>query len=45
VVALSLTHYTAAAIPAPWRNSLMRKQLIEDCADRLLAHALIELGG
>jgi ADP-ribosylglycohydrolase len=45
VGALAGAHYTAAAIPAPWRNSLMRKQLIEDCADRLLAHALIELGG
>jgi hypothetical protein len=27
-----------------WRNSLMKKQLIEACADRLLAHAMLELG-
>ncbi|HYC09960.1 MAG TPA: ADP-ribosylglycohydrolase family protein, partial [Steroidobacteraceae bacterium] len=44
VGALAGAHYSAAAIPAAWRNSLMKKQLIEDCADRLLAHALLELG-
>jgi ADP-ribosyl-[dinitrogen reductase] hydrolase len=42
--ALAGAHYGAAAIPAAWRNSLMKKQLIEDYADRLLAHALLELG-
>ena len=44
VGALAGAHYSAAAIPAPWRNGLMRRQLIEECADRLLAHALLELG-
>jgi ADP-ribosyl-[dinitrogen reductase] hydrolase len=43
--ALAGAHYTASAIPAPWRNSLMNLQLIEGCADRLLAHALIDFGG
>jgi hypothetical protein len=27
-----------------WRNSLMKQGLIESFADRLLAHALLELG-
>ena len=45
VGALAGAHYGAAAIPGAWRNSLMKRQLIEDCADRLLAHALLELGG
>jgi len=43
--ALAGAHYGAPAIPAAWRNSLINKQLIEDYADRLLAHALLELGG
>jgi len=43
--ALAGAHYTAAAIPTLWRNSLMKKQLLEACADKLLAHALLELGG
>jgi ADP-ribosyl-[dinitrogen reductase] hydrolase len=43
--ALAGAHYTAGAIPTLWRNSLMKKQLIEGCADKLLAHALLELGG
>ena len=43
--ALAGAHYTAGAIPTLWRNSLMKKQLIEACADKLLAHALLELGG
>jgi hypothetical protein len=34
-----------AAIPAGWRNSLMHKDLIEGFADRLLARALLRLGG
>jgi ADP-ribosylglycohydrolase len=42
--ALAGAHYTAGAIPTLWRNSLMKKQLIENTADRLLAHALLELG-
>lgn len=41
--ALAGAHYTASAIPASWRNSLMKRQLIEASADRLLAHALVEL--
>jgi ADP-ribosylglycohydrolase len=45
VGALAGAHYSVGAIPAAWRNSLMKKQLIEDFADRLLAHALLELGG
>jgi ADP-ribosyl-[dinitrogen reductase] hydrolase len=43
--AVAGAHYTAGAIPTLWRNSLMKKQLIENTADRLLAHALLELGG
>ena len=43
--ALAGAHYTQSAIPALWRNSLMKQQLIEGFADRLLAHALLELGG
>ena len=42
--ALAGAHYTAGAIPTLWRNSLMKKPLIESCADRLLAHAMLELG-
>jgi ADP-ribosyl-[dinitrogen reductase] hydrolase len=42
---LAGAHYTAAAIPAGWRNSLMHKDLLEAFADRLLAHALLGLGG
>ena len=41
---LAGAHYTVAAIPAAWRNSLMHKDLIEGFADRLLAHALLGLG-
>ncbi len=37
--------YGASAIPSSWRNSLMHKDLIEDFADRLLAHALVRLSG
>ncbi len=43
--ALAGAHYTASAIPALWRNSLMKQHLIEGFADRLLAHALLGLGG
>jgi ADP-ribosylglycohydrolase len=43
--ALAGAHYTASSIPALWRNSLMKQQLIEAYADRLLAHALVELAG
>ena len=44
VGALAGAHYTASAIPASWRNSLMKKQLIEGSADRLLVHAMLGLG-
>ena len=43
--ALAGAHYTQGAIPALWRNGLMKRQLIEGLADRLLARALLELGG
>ncbi|MGH8267892.1 MAG: ADP-ribosylglycohydrolase family protein [Steroidobacteraceae bacterium] len=43
--ALAGAHYTAGAIPTLWRNSLMKQQLIEGCADRLLTHALVTLSG
>ncbi len=41
--ALAGAHYTQGAIPTLWRNSLMQQQLIAGFADRLLAHALIDL--
>ena len=43
--ALAGAHYTSSAIPALWRNSLMKLPLVEGFADRLLAHALVELAG
>ena len=43
--ALAGAHYTQGAIPALWRNGLMKRQLIEGLADRLLTRALLELGG
>lgn len=43
--ALAGAHYTAGAIPTMWRNSLTKLQLLEGFADRLLTHALLELGG
>ncbi|MDE2050143.1 MAG: ADP-ribosylglycohydrolase family protein, partial [Gammaproteobacteria bacterium] len=33
--------YGAAAIPAPWRECLLQRELIETYADRLLQHFLI----
>ena len=42
--ALAGAHYTAGAIPTMWRNSLMKLQLLESFADRLLTHALVQLG-
>jgi ADP-ribosyl-[dinitrogen reductase] hydrolase len=42
---LAGAHYGVAAIPATWRNSLTAKDLIEGFADRLLAHAMVGLGG
>jgi ADP-ribosylglycohydrolase len=43
--ALAGAHYTAGAIPTMWRNSLTKLQLLEGFADRLLTHALLDLGG
>ncbi len=42
--ALAGAHYTQSAIPAMWRNSLMKLDLLEGFADRLLAHALVQFG-
>jgi ADP-ribosylglycohydrolase len=45
--ALAGAHYNSGAsgaIPPMWRNSLIKKQLIEEYADRLLTHAMLELG-
>ncbi len=41
--ALAGAHYTASAIPTSWRNSLMKQELIEGFADRLLTRALLGL--
>lgn len=43
--ALAGAYYSAGAIPTMWRNSLMKLQLLEGFADRLLAHALLDFGG
>jgi ADP-ribosyl-[dinitrogen reductase] hydrolase len=42
--ALAGAHYGQGAIPALWRNSLMKLELLEGFADRLLTHALVEFG-
>jgi ADP-ribosyl-[dinitrogen reductase] hydrolase len=42
--ALAGAHYSASAVPTLWHNSLMKLELLEGTADRLLAHALLELG-
>jgi ADP-ribosyl-[dinitrogen reductase] hydrolase len=42
--ALAGAHYTASAVPTLWHNSLMKLELLESTADRLLAHALLGLG-
>jgi ADP-ribosylglycohydrolase len=42
--ALAGAHYTASAITALWRNGLIKQGLIGSFADRLLSHALVELG-
>jgi ADP-ribosylglycohydrolase len=43
--ALAGAHYGVNAIPLAWRSGLTKKALIEGFADRLLAHALLDLGG
>lgn len=42
--ALAGAHHGVSAIPGIWRNSLMKKELITDTADRVLTHALVTLG-
>ena len=42
--ALAGAFYCADAIPALWRDSLLKRSLLENSADRLLAHALLGLG-
>ena len=42
--ALAGAHYSVGAIPAPWRDSVMKRHWLESYADRLLAHALMGLG-
>jgi ADP-ribosyl-[dinitrogen reductase] hydrolase len=42
--ALAGAHYSLGAIPAPWRDSLVKRHWLESYADRLLAHALLGLG-
>jgi ADP-ribosyl-[dinitrogen reductase] hydrolase len=41
---LAGAHYGAAAIPASWRDCLLQRPLIEGYADRLLQHALLQMG-
>jgi ADP-ribosylglycohydrolase len=41
--ALAGAHYGAGAIPSAWRSGLLQSSLLEGFADRLLAHALLEL--
>jgi ADP-ribosyl-[dinitrogen reductase] hydrolase len=43
--ALAGAHYTASAVPTLWHKSLMKLELLESMADRLLAHALLGLAG
>jgi ADP-ribosyl-[dinitrogen reductase] hydrolase len=42
---LAGAYYGVKAIPTSWYNGLMQKELIVSYADRLLAHALVGLGG
>ena len=42
--ALAGAHYGQGAIPAPWRDSLLKLEALEGFADRLLTHALLSLG-
>jgi ADP-ribosylglycohydrolase len=41
---LAGAHYGVAAIPAPWRDCLLQRSVIETYADRLLQHALLKMG-
>ena len=42
---LAGAYYGVKAIPTSWYNGLMQKELIVSYADRLLAHAMVGLGG
>ena len=42
---LAGAYYSVKAIPTSWYNGLMQKELITGYADRLLAHAMVGLGG
>jgi ADP-ribosyl-[dinitrogen reductase] hydrolase len=42
--ALAGAHHGVSAIPGIWRNSLMKKEVVMDTADRVLTHALVTLG-
>jgi ADP-ribosylglycohydrolase len=42
--ALAGAHYGVGAIPTAWRDALLQRALVESFADRLLTHALLELG-
>ena len=42
--ALAGAYHGVSAIPGIWRNSLMKKELVIDTADRVLTHALVTLG-
>ncbi len=42
---LAGAYYGVSAIPGNWRNSLMQKAIVEEMADKLLANALVGLGG
>lgn len=42
--ALAGAHHGVSAIPGIWRNSLMKKEVVIDTADRVLTHALVTLG-
>jgi ADP-ribosyl-[dinitrogen reductase] hydrolase len=39
---LAGAYYGIESIPAPWRNALIKRDLIEDCALRLLAQTKVE---
>ncbi|HVN43967.1 MAG TPA: ADP-ribosylglycohydrolase family protein [Steroidobacteraceae bacterium] len=41
--AIAGAHHSAGAIPATWRDSLLKRHSLEGFADRLLAHALLDL--
>jgi ADP-ribosylglycohydrolase len=42
--ALAGAHHGVSAIPGIWRNSLMKKEVVMETADRVLTHALLTLG-